>query len=238
MKLHRFFVDLKLEPYLNQKNGAIEIQDKELAHQIKKVLRYEIGDSIIIFDGAFHEATAQIEKINNEGVEIKIISIEKNKAEPEKQITLYLSILKRENFELAVQKAVEVGISEIVPIICGRTIKTGLNGERIKKIIKEAAEQSGRGKIPALNESLSFEDAVKKAAASGALILFDISGTPFDSNEFKNEKNISIFIGPEGGWAPLELSLAAQAGVHIVKMSDLTMRAETAAIVASYLTAK
>lgn len=235
MRLHRFFVDLNLEPYVDMKNGSLEIHDKELAHQLKKVLRYEIGDSIMIFDGTSYEATVEIKKLDAEGLEAAILSVEKNEKEPVRQVALYVSILKRENFEVAAQKAVEVGISEIIPIISERTVKTGLNIERVRKIITEAAEQSGRGKIPALHEPISFEDAVEKAGTSGMIIMFDASGAPFGSHEFKNEKNISIFIGPEGGWTSDETALIKQRGGRVLKMGDLTMRAETAAIVASYL---
>ncbi len=235
MRLHRFFTDVKLEPHLNQKNSVIEIQNPELAHQLKKVLRAEIGDSIVIFDGAAHEAIIEIEKIDAWGITAKIISIEKNEKEPTRKTTLYLSILKRENFELAAQKAVEVGISEIVPMICERTIKTGLNIKRLEKIIKEAAEQSGRGIIPAIINPVSFKEAVAGAKDYDKAIIFDMRGKVFDEKKLVGVRKVAIFIGPEGGWSPEELSLASQAGAHIVKMSNLTMRAETAAIVASFL---
>ncbi|HEY4715062.1 MAG TPA: RsmE family RNA methyltransferase [Candidatus Paceibacterota bacterium] len=242
MRLHRFIGDFDL------RQNMIEINDRELIKQITKVLRLKQGEQFILSDGRLNEAVAEITKIDKNQIKAKIIKKYKNENEPEKKVILYCAILKRENFELVVQKATEAGISEIAPIITERTVKTGLNLERLQKIIKEAAEQSGRGIIPVLHEPVRFAEAVK-----GGGILFDKSGALFfekfcagrrdeQSNSpageyayFSENKAPRLFIGPEGGWSDNELNLAKEHKFEIASLGKLTLRAETAATIASYL---
>ncbi len=231
MRLHRFFVHESLAG--KAAGEKIEIKSPDLIKQFKNVLRLGAGDAVIVFDDEGFEATAVIEEMRNEGVRLMITKIEKTDTEIKRRVTLYASILKRENFELVVQKATEIGIAAIVPVISARTIKTGLNHERLRKIIIEAAEQSGRRSIPDLKEAISFADAL--AANHEMKILFEGEGTPLLDGELKNKNDIAILIGPEGGWTEQEVALAKENNFLIRTMGSLTFRAETAAIVASYL---
>ena len=223
MRLHRFIGDFDL----NQTN--LTISDPDLINQVIKVLRLKIGEQIILADGKSTEAITEITALNKKNISVKIISKYSNKNEPAKKVTLFCAILKRENFELVVQKAVETGVSEIAPMITDRTVKTGLNMSRLQKIIKEAAEQSGRGEIPALKEAIKFSEAIKNGG-----IVFDPSGDPFNIQKSSNKLN--IFIGPEGGFSENEIKLAKENNLYISSLGSLTLRAETAAIIASYLT--
>ena len=118
--------------------------------------------------------------------------------------------------------------------------------ERLEKIIKEAAEQSGRGVIPVLNETLDFKKALEKESVKSANkndlnIIFDSTGKPLfklstcEVNNLKKLARIGIFVGPEGGWTEKELALAKSKNFKIISLGKLTLRAETAAIIASYL---
>lgn len=184
------------------------------------------------------EAIARIMDYGKDFVAVEVQSVKDNQNEPAGRVILYCSILKRENFELAVQKAVEAGASEIAPIICERTVKTGLKYDRLRKIIKEAAEQSGRGKVPVLREAMDLKEAIVAAAENKVNFLFDHSGDNFvlsDSTKLSPASRVGVFIGPEGGWSDFELDLARQRGFKIASLGKLTLRAETAAIVATYL---
>ena len=86
---------------------------------------------------------------------------------------------KKENFELVVQKAVEIGVKEIIPIITKRTVKLNLKYDRLEKIIKEAAEQSGRGILPILRKAMDFKKAIEEAEQNNINLFFDISGKKF-----------------------------------------------------------
>jgi 16S rRNA (uracil1498-N3)-methyltransferase len=230
MKIHRFIIPNNL------KTDNFEIHDKEIIWQIKNVLRLKVGEKIIVGNGQRQEVLAEIIEIEKSSVVLKVQSLNENDNEPKNSVTLYCSVLKKENFELVVQKTTEIGIKRIVPIISERTIKLGLNQERLEKITKEAAEQSGRGVIPVILGPMSFEEAVANASRVGSNFLFDLSGDVIKKTTLSGE--IAIFIGPEGGWTENELSLARGNGINIVSLGKLTLRAETAAIIASYILTK
>ena len=148
---------------------------------------------------------------------------------------LYCAILKRENFELVVQKATEIGVREIVPLITQRTVKLDIKEERLRKIITEAAEQSGRGRVPMLRQAMSFADALADAQRNDANFFFDISDVIVEEGAIGDAMRRGLFVGPEGGWSYEEVLAARAAGCHIISLGALTFRAETAAIIASYL---
>ena len=158
-----------------------------------------------------------------------------NVNEPKRGVTLYLSTLKRENFEFAAQKATEAGVQNIVPIISSRTVKLNISTERVEKIVKEAAEQSGRGMVPRIADIVSFEKIFPDAAKNDINIFFDGMGKQFSGTMLEGKESVGIFIGPEGGWGNKELVEAKENGFLIAGLGALTLRAETAATIASYL---
>lgn len=236
MKIHRFIENLDL----SKKN--IKIFDAGFYNQIKNVLRLKAGDRIILCDGQSNEAVCQITGFDKKFVELEVLEKNKNENEPKKNIILFCAILKRENFEFVVQKATELGVKEIYPIISQRTVKFNLKEERIKKIIKEAAEQSGRSIVPILNKPLNFKEALNISADNQINLFFDKSGEAFNPCGITNNNlvKIGIFIGPEGGWNEEEIKIVKKMSeknpsFKIISLGKLTLRAETAAIIASYL---
>ena len=137
------------------------------------------------------------------------------------------------------QKAVEAGIKEIVPVISKRAVKLNLNLKRLNKIIREAAEQSERGIMPILNKPLELSKAIKESQSNNLNLFFDRNGSEFSEvlGIIKKDdlKKIGIWIGPEGGWGEEEVKIAKENNFKIVSLGKLTLRAETAAIIASYL---
>lgn len=229
MKLHRFIGKFDLA------RNELFINDKDFINQLKNVLRLGVGDKIILCDGESNEVIAEIVNLNKEFAELKFLENSKNENEPENFVHLYCPILKKENFELAVQKAVEIGVKEITPIITIRTVKLGLNFERLNKIIKEASEQSGRGILPKLNEAMSFSEAASDAKNKNEInLFFNIGESLFKNQTFKFNK-IGFFIGPEGGWTEEEIKIAQSASFAFAGLGKTTLRAETATIAASYL---
>ena len=231
MRLNRFISDFDLG------GQSLSIFDKDILNQVKNVLRLKSGNQILLADGKANEALAEIIEFGGDFFRVKLLQKESNNNESARKVILYCSILKRENFELVVQKATEVGVAEIVPLVCEHTVKIGFKKDRLVKIIKEAAEQSGRGVLPVLYEPMDFGQAVKQADQNDRNFLFDLSGSKLstsDINSFK-QKTIGIFIGPEGGWSDFEMDLTGQRDFKIVSLGKLTLRAETAAIVVSYL---
>lgn len=229
MRLNRFIGKFDLA------RNELSIGDGDFINQLKNVLRLGAGDKIILCDGESNEAVAEIVNLNKELAELKILESYKNENEPENYVVLYCPILKKENFEWAVQKAVEIGVKEITPIITTRTVKLGFNYERLNKIIKEASEQSGRGILPKLNEAIDFEKAVAEAKNKNEInLFFNIGESPLGNQASKFNK-IGIFVGPEGGWTEEEIKTARSADFAFAGLGKTTLRAETATITASYL---
>lgn len=225
MKLQRFIGDFDLS------QATIINEDPDLFNQLKNVLRLSNGDKIILADGKGSEAEAEIQ-FQGKHLSFRITGNKMRCSEPDKKVTLYCAILKKENFELVAQKATECGVEEIVPILSARTVKTGLRQDRLEKIIKEAAEQCGRGMIPQLGESVNLTEALVQAGED-TKILFDKQGGEICVPAGIGK--VSIFIGPEGGWTKEEIDMAREKGCVIASLGGLTLRGETAAIVASYL---
>lgn len=226
MRLHRFIGPFDLS------RKSISVTDPEFLNQWRNVLRLRTGDSVILCDGNGTEAEARIERADRDEFVLSPSALRKLDSEPERSITLYASLLKRENFELVAQKATELGITRIIPVISERTVKTGLQRERLERIIREAAEQSGRGIVPELQEALSFEEAVTTAPKDS--ILFDLSGESVPATL----GTTAVFIGPEGGFSEKEVALAQEHGMRVMSLGTRTLRAETAALVVSYLSTR
>lgn len=226
MRLNRFIGDFDL----SQKE--VEIANPENIKQIKTVLRLKAGDKIVLSDGKGMEAEITLDFLSANKITGTI-----NKDTPARtplaetrKVSLYLAILKKENFELAVQKAVECGVSKIIPVITERTIKTGLNTTRLEKIIIEACEQSGRSIVSTLSPILNFQDAI--AEATGEKVIFHFVYQEYHAD--KNANSVSIFVGPEGGFTEKEIELAKNSGFAVASLGDLTLRGETAAIIGTY----
>ncbi|MCX6713808.1 MAG: RsmE family RNA methyltransferase [Candidatus Vogelbacteria bacterium] len=226
MKKHRFFLKENLT------GPKINSQDQELINQLLNVLRLKTGDTVFLFDGLGDEILAEITSLNRQLVIFHKIEKVVKTISKKRTVVLYCAILKKENFEIVVQKATEIGVQAIVPIITDRTVKFGLKGDRLTKIIKEASEQSGRTIEAKLEKTLKFAEAVNKASTSNEInLIFDQSGKKI--GKLKSGR-IGIFVGPEGGWTKDELALAQKAGLAVGLLGDLTLRAETAGIVASF----
>ncbi len=215
----------------NLNSEQIICTDTEIIHQIKDVLRLKDGEEVVLGDGAGKAAMVQIKKIDKKEIIFLVksflpISI------GNKKITLYVALLKRDSFEWLLQKATEVGVDEIVPIISERTIKIGMNEKRWQKIIKEAAEQSQSLVLPELLPIQNLKDALKNK--KGAAIFFDAAGVEVKKVKIKDE-TVSLFIGPEGGWTDKEVMMGQEAGAQLCNLGESIMRAETAATVAAYL---
>ena len=240
MKLHRFFIEQDLS------GPNIRLNDQELFNQTRNVLHLKSGEDVILFNGDSQEVVAKIVEYGKDSVFLERVRVYENSNEPKRELFLYCSVLKKENFELVVQKAVEIGASKIIPVISDRTIKMNLRIDRLCKIAKEAAEQSGRAMVPQVHEPMSWEMAVGQASHNEPNFLFDPSGAAFENSKFPayfaseeiENSPLGIWIGPEGGWSEWEIKKAEELGFQVVSLGRLTLRAETAAIIASYLSSK
>jgi len=232
MRLHRFYVGHKMGS-----EKEITVLNADLAHQLSNVFRLKADDQIIIFDGTGFEYVSQIISLNKKEVILRIIKAVDKSPEvgKENKVSLYMSLIKKGNFELAVEKCTELGVDEIHPIISERSEKKDINMERLNKIVKEASEQSGRVILPQIYPHLTLEMAVSQAKTQNEEWVVFHTTTPSSechpSLEKEGKENIAIFVGPEGGWTKKEIELFKKNNFKICSLGQNILRAETAAIV-------
>lgn len=229
MKIHRFICSFALN------ENQVIITDPEVVHQVSDVLCLKVGERITISDVQLNEVLVRLSKINKNCIEAIILERTKNETELSTKIILYCAILKRENFEFVVQKATEVGVASVVPLITTRTVKLNLKIDRLKKIAREAAEQSGRGLVPKIVDPINFSLAILEARQNEVNIFFDAESRKSVSEIVLNATSIGLFIGPEGGWDMEEMLKAREAGLSFASLGKTILRAETAAMIATYL---
>ncbi len=226
MKIHRFIT--KFNPAAQK----VSIEDIALVHQIKNVLKLKVGELIDVLDGSGTEARAKIEKITTSAIEVLIMETKKEMPTEQVEIILCCSILKKENFEWVVEKATELGVSKIIPLICAKTVKLKVDIGRLERIAKEATEQSGRSRTPEIRDLMQFSELIQ--SKSGQIFFFDRTGEKVATNTFMQFSGnpVVLCIGPEGGWAESEREAAQKGGARIVSLGQTTLRGETAALAA------
>lgn len=228
MRLHRFIVD-----GVDLSTAQVVLADFETTNQIRNVLRLGAGDRFVVCDGKGSEATAQVVSAEKTVV-ADLLDRRAVASESAARVTLYCAVLKRENFELVVQKATECGVAAVVPIVSARTVKLGLRIDRLRKIAREAAEQSGRGVVPEVAEPMPLGEAIVHATDNGANVVLEIGAPPFSSTSSPSSAT-GLFVGPEGGWDDAEVEQLRAAGYHVAGLGPRVLRAETAAIVATFI---
>jgi 16S rRNA (uracil1498-N3)-methyltransferase len=197
------------------------------------VLRLRKGEKVVIFDGSGSELVVELTLVSKGKVEWKVLEEKQNESESKIKINLHQALPKNpEKFEMVLQKGTEVGVVRFVPLITARTERQSLNKiERLKRILKEAAEQSGRGIVPELCEIVEFGKVLKNVP-EGLNVLAHPTGEKSLKEVCENLGGIvNIFIGPEGGFTENEVSDAAKAGFEIVSLGKRILRAETAGVI-------
>jgi 16S rRNA (uracil1498-N3)-methyltransferase len=178
-----------------------------------------------------------ISSLRNLGATVGVLK--KNKiadVNQRKNIWLCVALIKKDNFEWVVQKATELGVSHIVPIICEHSEKRKLNMDRMKKIAIESSEQSGRGDIPVIHVTTTISDLFESGVLPQEKIVFHPSGIPFGQyKDSTSAGSFGAFIGPEGGFSDKEMALFKSYNIPIVSLGTQILRAETAAIAVSAL---
>ena len=220
--------------------GGYVFFPKHVSYQLDKVLRMTVGDQVIIFDGSGMEYSVSMEQINRSKCVGRVLDNSMVDREASLNIHLYQALIKPDRYEYVLQKGVEIGVSSFTPFICTRSEMREISSNRVRRwesIITESAEQSGRARVPVLNDILTFSEALGEA--SGMILIpwedeqqLGIKDV-FKTTSPEDISEVSIFIGPVGGFTVNEIEEAKEKSSVSVSLGNRILRSETAGIVAS-----
>lgn len=231
--------------------SSVTLASDEARH-LREVLRLKVGDDVYVFDGAGLEFHCRVAVIRRDTADLEVVS-EISPAKPESPLRLSLAValLKGEKFDLVVQKATELGVAGVVPIVTKHAdIRLRDASDAAKRVARwqrialEAAKQSGRAVVPEVRSPMGFESVIQTASqiegehAGQSLMFSERDGQPLLvalRALQKTPSSLTALSGSEGGWADEEIALARDAGWSIITLGGRTMRAETAAITVSAL---
>lgn len=220
---------------------SVDLASDEARH-LRDVLRLKPGDEVYVFDGAGREFHCCVEESRRDSAQLKITSkVEPARPESSLDLTLAIALLKGEKFDLVVQKATELGITRIVPVITRHAdIRLRDETDAVKRVARwqrialEAAKQSGRAVVPEVNDPVAFESLIQPTADEMRRIMFSeragLSLTEAAKDIPGDVSKVIALVGSEGGWADEELAGARDAGWTVITLGGRTLRAETAAI--------
>ena len=227
--MHKYFIDKDIIS-----NSQLSIEG-DAAHHIINVLRAKKGEKVIFCDGSNTDYISELRMYDSKRkcAVFDIIDVAECTTEPNIFISLYQSIIKWDKFDFIIQKSVEVGVGEIIPVVSERSnynIADALNKTgRFNRIAKSAAEQSKRGRVPKVLTPVKLIDVAKK----NDIQLYGCLGASQRIKDVcKTVKSIGIFIGPEGGFSDCEKNHFEMINALPVKLSARVLRSETACIVA------
>lgn len=227
-------MQLFYNPHLNE-TLTFFVFDKEESKHIIKVLRKKESDILHVTNGLGFLFTTEITIASDTKCTVKIVSFEKQEA-PKFHLHLAVAPTKmNERYEWFLEKATEIGIHEITPIICEHSERKVIKIDRFQKILESAMKQSLHYYLPKLNEPITFKDFIK-TQNSGQLFIAHCEEVEKKSlkNELKTNKDVTILIGPEGDFSVKEIQLAIDANFIPVSLGTTRLRTETAAIVACH----
>lgn len=233
--MHHFFASPDMV-----KDSLITIKGTDVNH-IKNVLRMKIGEEALVSDGAGKDYMCEIDSYTDDSVIMAIKGESEARTELDTRFYLFQGLPKSEKMELIIQKTVELGVYEVIPVNMKRCIvklddkKKDSKIKRWQAISKSAAKQSKRGIVPEVKPVMSFKEAINYAKD------FDIVLMPYENHkgmketkeilsEIKHGMKVGIFIGPEGGFDEAEVALASENGIKPITLGHRILRTETAGL--------
>ena len=228
MRLSRFFIDAPLSL------GQHELPEAQ-AHYISRVLRHVAGDAVQLFDGSGQEYLGELIEVGKKAVRVELREQLAGQAESPLRIHLGQGLSRGERMDWAIQKATELGVGEITPIVSERC-EVRLKDERADKrlapwrqVAISACEQCGRSVLPVIHAPITLAEWQGHVQAELKLVLHPVAA-PLESHA--RPHNLAFLIGPEGGLSEAEVEQAKAAGFHAARLGPRVLRTETAPVVA------
>ena len=217
----------------DQFEGAAVTLSVEETRHLRDVLRLKKGDEASVFDGEGREFACTIDEIRKSGATLTIVSeVEPSAPESKLELTLAATIYKSDKLDLVIQKAVELGVSNFIPVVSFRSEAKLRDAakrlDRWRKIALEATKQCERARIMSVTEPVPLEDFLNRPNGDVKFLFSEKEGGSLPDKP--GHDRITALIGPKGGWEDSEIDLAAARGFVPIKLGRRIMRAETAAI--------
>lgn len=225
----RFFID-------GTADGRAYIAGADALH-IAKALRMRPGEALTLCDGKGTDFDGVLETVTDRQVTVRISASRPSQAEPTLAVTLYQGLPKGDKMDWIIQKAVELGVTAVVPVATRRSV-TRLEGkadkkqERWQRIAAEAAGQCGRGMLPSVERPLSWSQALSRLSGEPALVFYEGGGRPLRELVTPSTRRLSVFVGPEGGFDPEEIDAIRRQGGGVATLGPRILRCETAPLAA------
>ena len=225
----RFFID-------GTADGRAYIAGADALH-IAKALRMRPGEALTLCDGKGTDFEGVLETVTDRQVTVRITVSRPSQAEPTLAVTLYQGLPKGDKMDWIVQKAVELGVTAVVPVATRRSVarlegKADKKQERWQRIAAEAAVQCGRGILPAVERPLSWNQALSRLSGEPALVFYEGGGRPLRELVTPSTRRLSVFVGPEGGFDPEEIDAIRRQGGGVATLGPRILRCETAPLAA------
>ena len=225
----RFFID-------GTADGRAYIAGADALH-IAKALRMRPGEALTLCDGKGTDFEGVLETVTDRQVTVRITVSRPSQAEPTLAVTLYQGLPKGDKMDWIVQKAVELGVTAVVPVATRRSVarlegKADKKQERWQRIAAEAAGQCGRGILPAVERPLSWNQALSRLSGEPALVFYEGGGRPLRELVTPSTRRLSVFVGPEGGFDPEEIDAIRRQSGGVAPLGPRILRCETAPLAA------
>lgn len=232
MRLTRCHVDAPLSV------GTSLALPETAANHLARVLRLREGDACVLFNGDGHDYDARLTAISKRGVVADIVGARAIDNESPLRVILLQGIARGEKMDLILQKATELGVAAIVPVMAERT-EVKLDAERTEKrvahwrsVIASACEQSGRARLPSLSAPASLADAARDVDTGATKLTLDPTGDVSLATVEIASGAVVVAIGPEGGWSPRDRDILTAAGFTGLRLGPRILRTETAGLAA------
>jgi len=214
---------------------VIELPELERRHA--RARRLGVGSAVRLSDAAGNVAFGRVLSLSRGACSVAIGPLEASRAATAARISLFVPAIRLPRLSWLVEKATELGAARLTIVASeraqgDRVENAAHSGERLARVAREAAKQSGQASLPEIAGPIRFEEAARAASSNAAAILLDASGSPFPAGL---AAPVALWIGPEGGWSPAELSAAEGAGWMRARLPGAVLRAETAAVAALVL---
>lgn len=213
-------------------NGMISLPEDASKH-IVQVLRMKVSEKLELTNGAGSVLTAEIIDAHKRNCTVRVVA-ENSISRSERQVCIAISLLKNASrFEWFLEKATELGVAEIIPLLCARTEKQHFRYDRMKQIVVSAMLQSKQAWLPVLREPTSFSEVIPHSSYTTKLIAHCVDEDKHSITEAWNKSSVQILIGAEGDFTKEEIMLAMQDNYIPVSIGKTRLRSETAGVVAA-----